>query len=468
MPLLDLSQVTDSLASTLRLNITQRIDPSLAASLDVTTLPPERVREAANTINLYLYHIAEDPYYRNLPGNLSDDNPASTKPMSLILFYILTTHHEVDSVFDSVVQQRLMGYALKTFHDFSTITDLSEINGTPLLNIDLHGRDNGLEISLRPLTPEESISFWSAEDRMTTRLSAYYEVRYALLEPELPRRLPGIVLRLGNFIVDIASPQLAGTRSQLTFDLPAIAGGGRQTTEASPARVGPPVAALPESNRLTLLGSGLTMGRTRRIYLGNARWRQRLPGVNRVLLDPSLPANAAAGWAVTENAGQIEIAFGTTLSVAMPPGPAVDLPVEPGIYTVNVEVVKERLVIFGQLKAITDLSSAASFAVIPRVTGAALVDPLQRRIRVDLDPSLDLTPTDPGSPGPLDILFVANGQNYIRHDPAGPGTYDPGDFEPFEDTLEFRAAFDPTVPGAYPLRVIVEGAESQPFWFQVP
>ena len=122
--------------------------------------------------------------------------------MSLILFYILTTHHEVDSVFDSVVQQRLMGYALKTFHDFSTITDRSEINGTPLLNIDLHGRDNALEISLRPLTPEELISFWSAEDRMTTRLSAYYEVRYALLEPELPRRLPGIVLRLGNFIVE--------------------------------------------------------------------------------------------------------------------------------------------------------------------------------------------------------------------------------------------------------------------------
>ena len=354
------------------------------------------------------------------------------------------------SVFDSVVQQRLMGYALKTFHDFSTITDRSEINGTPLLNIDLHGRDNALEISLRPLTPEESISFWSAEDRMTTRLSAYYEVRYALLEPELPRRLPGIVLRLGNFIVDIASPQLAGTRSQLTFDLPAIAGGGRQTTEASPARVGPPIAALPESNRLTLLGSGLTTGRTRRIYLGNARWRQRLPGVNRVLLDPSLPANAAAGWAVTENAGQIEIAFGTTLSVAMPPGPAVDLPVEPGIYTVNVEVVKESLVIFGQLKAITDLSSAASFAVIPRVTGAALVDPLQRRIRVDLDPSLDLTPTDPGSPGPLDILFVANGQNYIRHDPAGPGTFDAGDFEPFEQYTRVPRRLRPDGPRRLP------------------
>ena len=40
---------------------------------------------------------------------------------------------------------------------------------------------------------------------------------------------------------------------------------------------------------------------------------------------------------------------------------------------------------------ITDLSSPTSFAVIPRVTGAALVDAPQRRIRVDLHPSLDLT-----------------------------------------------------------------------------
>src|SRR5205823_12573868 len=107
MPLFDLSQVTSSLAEALRLNITQRLDPSLAPPLTVSTLPPERVSGAMNTINLYLYHLAEDPYYRNLPGNLSDRNPTATKPMSLILFYILTTHHEVNSAFDTVTEQRL-------------------------------------------------------------------------------------------------------------------------------------------------------------------------------------------------------------------------------------------------------------------------------------------------------------------------------------------------------------------------
>lgn len=466
MPLLDLSNVTSTLADTLRLNITQRLDPSLA-TLDVTTLPPERVSDASTTINLYLYHIAEDPHYRNVTGNLGDANPAATKPMSLILFYILTTHHEVDSVFDTEMQQRLMGYALKTFHDFSRITDRTQINGTQLIDVDMRGRDNALEIVLRPITPEEAIAFWSAEDRMTTRLSAYYEVRYALLDPDPPQRLPGIVLRIGNFIVDIASPQLAATRSLMTFTLPAVAGGGVQTIETSPARVGPPMPALPDSNRLTLVGTSLTIGQARRIFLSSARWRQRLPALERVLLDPSLAANVAAGWTITEASDSIEVTLGTELTVAMSSGPPVVLPVEPGIYTVVVEVVKDSLEVFGQLKEITDISNAMTFAVSPRVIGASVIDAATRRIQVDLDPSTDLTPTAPGSPGPLDLVFVANAQNYLQHDPTDPAaTFDPGDFEPFDDRLEFRALFDPAVSGAYPLRVIVEGAESQPFWIE--
>ncbi|MDO6416114.1 Pvc16 family protein [Sphingomonas sp. BIUV-7] len=466
MPLMDLSRVTASLADTLRLNITQRLDPTLT-TLAVTTLPPERVSDATNTLNLYLYHVAEDPHYLNLPGNLSDDNPASTKPMSVILFYIMTAHHEVDSVFDSVMQQRLMGYGLKTFHDFSRISDSTRINGTPVLDVDLRDRDNALEISLRPVTAEESLAFWAAEDQMTTRLAAYYEVHYALLEPEPPRRLPGIVLTLGTYIVNILSPQLAGSRSRMSFTLPAVAGGGTQMIEASPARVGPPIVALPESSRLTLVGGNLAIGQARRFFLGNARWKQRLGGVERVRIDPLLPANVAAGWTIVEGSAQTELTLGTTLTVAQPSGPPVVLPVEPGLYTATIEVVKDSQVVAGQLKEITDVSNPTGFLVIPRVIGAVVIDAGAHRIRVDLDPSTDLTPTDPGSPGPLDILFVANGQNYLRHDPSdATATFDIGDFQPVDDRLEFRSVFDPTVSGTYPIRVIVEGAESQPFWIE--
>ena len=71
------------------------------------------------------------------------------------------------------------------------------------------------------------------------------------------------------------------------------------TASPGPPRA-PPCAARPESNRLTLLGRNLPIGRRRRLFLSNARWRRRLPEVERVLVDPAIPANAAAGWAIAE------------------------------------------------------------------------------------------------------------------------------------------------------------------------
>lgn len=469
MPLSDLSRVTEVLAETLRLNITQRIDPGLAGQLNVSTLPPERVTGEMNTINLYLYHLVEDAQRRNLPGNLGDRAPSATKPMTLVLYYILTTHHEVQSIFDTLTEQRLMGYALKTLHDFAVIDDRSEIGGTQLLPDDLRNRDNGLEVSLRQVGPDESVAFWSAEDRSTARLSAYLEVRYAQLEPEPPSRLPGIVLSIGTFVVDIASPQLAGSRSRLVFTLPAIAGGGTQTIQAAPARVGPLIPAIPGSNRLMLVGTSLGVGRRRQVLLSNDRWRVRAPDLPRVPLDPSLPQNVAAGWEVSERAGAIEIVMGTELTADGPGGP-VTLPVEPGNYSASVHVVKDSEVILGQLKEITDRSNAIPFGVIPRATGFAVVNAADRRIRIDLDASTDLTPpTGPGLPGALDILLVVAGEAYLRHDPAAPGTtFDIGDFEPSGSTIDFRARFDPAVAGTYAVRVIVEGAESQPFWIELP
>jgi hypothetical protein len=462
MPLFDLSHVTTSLADAVKLNI-QRLEPTLVGQLEVSTMPPERVSGAMNTVNLYLYHVAEDSHYRNLVGNLSDARPVQSKPMSLILYYILTTHHEVSAGFDTVTEQRLMGYALKTLHDYAVIDDDTEIGGTQVLHTDLRGRDNRLEVTLRPVSPEDSVAFWSAEDRQTARLSAYYEVRYALLEPEPPRRLPGVVLSLGTFIVDVASPQLAGSRSEVTFTLPAEAGGGEQTIVASPARVGPP----PDANRLTLLGTNLATGQARRLYLRNARWRQRAPELERVLVDPDLPQNVVAGWTVQEASDRIDVTTGTELTVAVPAGPPVVLPLEPGIYHARVEVIKELRVIQGQLKEITDTSNETAFAVSPRVIGAAVEDPAERRIRIDLDPSTDLSPA--GAPGPLDIVVVVDGESYARFDPTVSGaTFDIGEFEPANVTLDFLARFDPGLPGTHPFRLIVEGAESQPFWIELP
>lgn len=468
MPTADLSRVTQVLTETLRLNITQRIDPSLVGVLNVASLPPERAEGEANTVNLYMYHLAEEEQFRNLPGNRSDLRPAATKPLTLTLYYILTTHHSVQSAFDTITEQRLMGYALKTFHDFAVIDDETNIGGTFLLPQDLRADDNRLEIAMRRLEPDEAITYWSAEQASTTRLSAYLDVRYALLEPEPPQRLPGVVLNLGAFIVDIASPQLAATRSVLEFTLPAIAGSGPQTLESSPARVGPPVPASPQGHVLTLLGSGLATGRSRTVLLDNPRWRARAPNLPQAPIDVSLPGNA--GWSVAARAGELDVTMDVTLDAVLPDGATVTLPVEPGVYAASLRIVKDSAIQFGRVKEIVDRSNAISFAVIPRVVGVAVVDAATRRIRISLAPTIDLTPPiGPGLPGPLDILVVVDGAAYARHDPAAPGgAFDVGEFEPSGAQVDVRLTFDLATPGTYPVRVVVEGAESQPFWFEAP
>lgn len=468
MALADLSRVTQVLTETLRLNITQRIDPSLAGVLNVASLPPERAEGEANTVNLYMYHLAEEEQFRNLPGNRSDLRPAATTPLTLTLYYILTAHHSVQSVFDTITEQRLMGYALKTFHDFAVIDDDANIGGAFLMPQDLRGGDNQFEISMRRLEPDEAITYWSAEQTSTTRLSAYLDVRYALLQPEPPQRLPGIVLSLGAFIVDIASPQLAASRSVLAFTPPTITGAGDQALEASPARVGPPIPALPNSNVVTLLGSGLTVGQSRTVLLDNPRWRERAPALPQVPIDAALPGNAA--WTVATRGSELDVTMGVTLDAILPDGSTVTLPVEPGAYAASVRTVKDSIVQFGQVKEIIDRSNAISFVVIPRVVGIAVIDAPAQRIRISLDPSVDLTPpTGPGLPGRLDILVVVDGAAYERHDPTQPGaTFDIGEFEPSGARVDVRLTFDPTTPGTYPVRIIVEGAESQPFWFEAP
>ena len=86
---------------------------------------------------------------------------------------------------DALTQQRLMSFALRTLHDYPVIDDGVAVDAgagpEPVLDAALRAADNSFQIMLRPLTPEDTIAFWSAVDRQTARLSAYYEVRMVLL-----------------------------------------------------------------------------------------------------------------------------------------------------------------------------------------------------------------------------------------------------------------------------------------------
>src|SRR5262249_34247285 len=281
------------------------------------------------------------------PGN---DAPNVAKaPMALNLFYILTAHHETDSHFDAETQQKLMGYALKTFHDFPVITSRTRINGSPILDPDFGG--DTIQTILRPVTPEEAISFWNSQQTNTTRLSSYYEVRVVMLEPEPPKTVPGIVLNLGAFVIQLGSAHLERSQSVVRFKIPEKNGGAFQEIEATPARVTLDNSATPPAahNRLLLLGANITRGRSRSLFLRNSVWAKLGPPDGPI--DESVvDLGENPDWSVDFKTDRVTVKLAPSLRHVKPDGAAVVLPVAPGFYTALVRSVMDEQLINNELK----------------------------------------------------------------------------------------------------------------------
>jgi hypothetical protein len=466
MALINLYKVTKTLTELLKVNVGENIDSDLASTLQVTAVPPEKVDNVTNQLNLFLYHISEDAYYKNMLGPGSDVPNVAKTPMALNLFYILTVHHEGASEpdLDMEEQQKLMGYALKTFHDFPVITDQTEINGTPILDADLQGKDNSLEVILRPVSPEDAIAFWGSEDTRTVRLSAYYEVRVVMLEPEPPKTMPGIVLNLGTYLVQLGTPQLTSSQSLVQFQLPALNGGGMQQVTASPARVtldsSDPLSEA--HNRFELRGTNLAAGISRSLVLKNSLWAKRPPPegpVDQVVVDSAVAEES--NWQLKFAADRVTVQVAPTLTL----DGADALTLLPGIYSASVQTVQTEQVINNQLKQIMATSNEVSFAIAPRIASHDNPD-TDGTIQINLGDEFDLT--DAG----LELQVVVAGEVYEGVESNLPST--PGQFVALNDPLATpansikispSANFDAAIP--QPFQLIINGAESAPFWIEV-
>lgn len=91
MPLLDLSKVTRTLGELIQQNIARPEVGGLVVT--VSPQPPEKVGAVQNTLSLHLYHVAQEPYYTNMPGPGRDVPNVARNPLALCLYYILTAHH---------------------------------------------------------------------------------------------------------------------------------------------------------------------------------------------------------------------------------------------------------------------------------------------------------------------------------------------------------------------------------------
>ena len=473
MALQDLYKVTKSLMELLEQNIAHNIDPDLAlAGLKITANPPEKAQSNGdsthNLLNIYLYHIAEDPYYKNAAGPGNDVPDVATTPMALCLFYILTAHHETDSSFDAETQQKLMGYALKTFHDFPVITDRTTINGTPILDFSLHGKGNSLQIIMRPVSPEDAITFWGSEETRTARLSAYYEVRVIMLEPERPKTMPGIVLNLGTFVVQIGTPHLNCSQSLVQFTIPEKNGGAIHEVEASPARVTLDSSASPPAahNRLLLLGTNLTAGKSHSLVLKNSIWARLTPAAGGPIEQTVIDLDQNPNWKIDFESDRVFVKLAPTLTHVKPDATTINLQVLPGFYSAFVRAIKDEKVIDNELKQIVVTSNEVGFTIAPRITEHGAPD-ANGNIQIDLGSEFD--PLDTNLPEDAIQVIVAG------------EVYTPANVDPPANEKEFFATNSPSElirikphfavtvaePQAHPFRLIVNGAESAPFWIEL-
>ncbi|PRP92673.1 DUF4255 domain-containing protein [Enhygromyxa salina] len=454
MALLDLSLVTRSLMKLLELNINEKFFGG-EITFTVTPEPPEKVGAVENKVSLFCYHVAEEAFYKNFEGAGSGGRNISRTPMALCLYYILTPHHEtVNPEDDALTQQTLMGYALKTMHDYAIIHDNTQIDGQTILQGAMYANDNPLQIIMRPVSPEDSISFWGAEDQQTARLSAYYEVRVVLLEPEETTTLVAPVLSLGTYLYQLGTPHLAQSESALAFTLPSTAGGITQIAEVTPARVSGDVGADPLHNRLELGGHNLAGASPRRLWLRNQALTTAVGGP--LPIDLSIATNTTNGWALTINDERLELDIYKSLAYLDGGGVEQSVSMLPGIYTAFLRVTTRERIVGGVLVPLTVDSNEVAFTVIPRIAGDAPDGP-SNKVTLTLVDTFDLELDG------LAVRLYVDGEAYAAVD----DTDNPGQYEiTGPSTLIFHALFDVETDGEHAVRLIVNGAESAPYWIE--
>ena len=174
MAVLDLSDVTLSLVSLIREAFV--LHPALAGQ---AVLPEPPGRLTVEGIGLYLYHSEEDKSLSSLPTAGRDSPPVSIQAhWPVKLTHQLCAHSIVETT-GAYNEQRMMGIAMKTLHDYPFLDDSTVINGNQVFQGSMRGRNNRISVTFQNINPKDSVGTWTAGD-VALRLSAYYEMKRGL------------------------------------------------------------------------------------------------------------------------------------------------------------------------------------------------------------------------------------------------------------------------------------------------
>jgi hypothetical protein len=432
MGLLDLSYVTQTITNLIQTVVNNSAGSTALGNVTVSGQPPDLVKasqESSNILGFYLYHIAEDPHFKNLPPPGKDAPPIRYTSIGLILHYQLTAH-AAQTELGILQEQTMMGLAVKALHDYPVINNLTEVNGAKIVKPTTPELDLPLRISLLPLPYNEAVSYWTAGNT-PLRLAAYYEVSVVLLESEEIKSRAARVLTYDVYPFVQGAPRLLTSCNTLSFTVPG---------ESAPRELVLQPAEVSYDQVVTFKGTNLTAKETL-FLLNNPKW------------DEAVEVDST--WAVLAKPGEVNAKV--QQNITRPP--LTPVTILPGIYSAQVKVIDERLTSDGSFRRFEKLSNFTPFTITPYVQSlgtpnAAGVLDVQGAIFKDAD------------------LQPDNVQVFIAEMRLKPGTYanlNPGELA-VKDANNMRIRLpNGLASGEYvPFRLVINGAESQPQWIKVP
>ena len=405
--------------------ITETLIAIIKAELGAgTTVIPEMPRNDRPGVGFYLFHAQESAQYKNYPSPGNNQPTVSYSPLSLNLFYQLSATAMADQHTDALQEQILMGGAMKALHDSPVVR--KTIPG---------GKDIDIKVTLQHLTPSESVQYWAASES-AVKLSAYYEVSVVFLEPEKPTTYSGRVLSFNNYIFLSGAPQITATSNTLAFVDP---NGVNREVFISPAQapadntVPAPIKSVINIEAAGIAGgelSGLLLrsfgAANKKYMLPDANWKLQAAGENKVIM--------------------------TVREKAIDQVTMVLADVVPGLYALQIINTRKMMSSAGLFQSFPQTSNQFPFSVMPRIDSVTPAGVEKFQVKGYLFQHADITE-----------LKVFIGSDQLSMAPVSPGTASYTIVNPTTIDIDTSGLSS----GIKPVRILVNGIESEPRWITV-
>jgi hypothetical protein len=173
------SVLEDGLADAGITNVNVTINTPKLATPDATN----------HVLNLYLYHVSENPNAKNRPPLRPGPDALVDPPLALNLHYMVTPHAAITAT--NTDEHLILGHGMRVLHDAAILRG-------PVLSGSLQHEDAQLSVVLIRMNLEEQTRIWNALQE-PYRLSVCYEVRIVLVDSRISREVDRVRTQITEY-----------------------------------------------------------------------------------------------------------------------------------------------------------------------------------------------------------------------------------------------------------------------------